>query len=479
MKITAGSEKIFPAFSIAGLALAAALSGCAASVVNPRYQPTTTPTPISGARPSVFLGAVVDRSGGVREIHDVKSGDAYPTARPMEEVLREAFMTSFERLGVSLARTAAEADAQISATLKSAVWTSFAAPSSRNPGAMELSVSVRDRNGAVITTENVTGQGMSRGSHPGCCPGSGPSEAIDAALDNLMTNFEDRFANNLADKIAKFSAPAAAPAAATQAARSVDAVPVRSDVDEVPRGASPRRKGHALVIGIEHYREQLPRADFAAGDAKLVGKYVTQTLGYPAENVVVLTNENAARSDVEKYVERWLPNRVEAGDSVFIYFSGHGSPNAATGDAYLVPYDGDPTYLDQTAYPLRRLYGALAKLPTKDVTVVLDSCFSGAGGRSVLAKGARPLVTVETNVGIPESMTVLSAAGGNQLSQSYQEKGHGLFTYYFLKGLGQQAGQPAVNMRKVFEFAAPEVSRISRQNYNNDQFPQWHGGRIP
>ena len=31
-------------------------------------------------------------------------------------------------------------------------------------------------------------------------------------------------------------------------------------------------------------------------------------------------------------------------------------------------------------------------LKAKEVIVAMDACFSGAGGRSVLAKGARPLV---------------------------------------------------------------------------------------
>lgn len=67
-------------------------------------------------------------------------------------------------------------------------------------------------------------------------------------------------------------------------------------------------------------------------------------------------------------------------------------PNPKSGDAYLVPYDGDPAFIDETGYSLKRMYAALGKLPAKEVIVALHSCYSGAGGRSVIAKGSRPLV---------------------------------------------------------------------------------------
>jgi uncharacterized caspase-like protein len=88
-------------------------------------------------------------------------------------------------------------------------------------------------------------------------------------------------------------------------------------------------------------------------------------LGFPEENVITLTNEHATYIDLSKYIEDWLPKNVEPDSSVFIYYSGHGAPNPKTGDAFLLPYDGDPNFIDRTGYPLRKLYGNLAKLPAK------------------------------------------------------------------------------------------------------------------
>jgi len=256
-------------------------------------------------------------------------------------------------------------------------------------------------------------------------------------------------------------------------------VPV-SDVDKVPTVSRKSRKNaYAVVIGIESYREKLPKADFAERDAKLVGEYLTRVLGYPEENVIVRTNDRATRTDLAKYFENWLPNNVEKDSSVFVYYSGHGTPNTKTGEAYLVPYDGDPTFVETTAYPMKQLYAALDKLPVKDITVVLDSCFSGAGGRSVLAKGARPMVLSMENVAMATGKAVvLTASGGDQISNSFEEQGHGLLTYYFLKGLqgeGDANKDGTIEMVELYDYVKPNVQRIARKQYNNEQTPQLIG----
>jgi hypothetical protein len=245
---------------------------------------------------------------------------------------------------------------------------------------------------------------------------------------------------------------------------------VKSDVDELPAiKAKPNKNSYAIVIGIENYRQKLPKADYAVADAKTMTEYLTKVMGYPEENVVTLTNEHAAKSDFEKYFEKWLPNNVEKDSSVFIYYSGHGAPNTKTGDAYLVPYDGDPSFIEQTGYPLKKLYESLNKLQAKEIIVALDSCFSGAGGKSVIAKGARPLVmNLEHDIKLSKNMTVMSASSGDQISSTYEEKGHGLFTYFMLKGIKDGI----IEIGELFDYLKPHVGRTARKVYNNEQTPQ-------
>lgn len=98
------------------------------------------------------------------------------------------------------------------------------------------------------------------------------------------------------------------------------------------------------AVNSSEAREQV-KSDFATQDARLVSDYLIKVLGYPEENVITLLDDRALKSDFEKYFEQWLFNNVENGSTVFIYYSGHGSPNPQTGDAFLVPYDGDPTFI--------------------------------------------------------------------------------------------------------------------------------------
>lgn len=215
----------------------------------------------------------------------------------------------------------------------------------------------------------------------------------------------------------------------------------------------------AVIIGIERY-QSLPKTDFSYNDAKLVREYM-RALGFAERNIEYLVDDRATLSAIKKVVETRLPNIVKPSSRVLIYYSGHGSPDAATGEAYIVPFDGDPQYLADTAYPLRRLYEKLGRLPAKDILVVTDACFSGTGGRTVLAKGARPIVMMDETrkPRVPDNVIVLSATQGAQISTFFPEKEQGLFTYYFLKAL--QEGKKDVY--SIYQYVKPLVEDEARR----------------
>ena len=233
---------------------------------------------------------------------------------------------------------------------------------------------------------------------------------------------------------------------------------------------------YAVVMGVEDYRD-LPRVDYAKRDAEMIKQYLVRSLGYREQNVVLLLNDRATKSGLEARIEKWLPKQVAAHPDaeVFVYYGGHGAPDVNTNEAFLVPYDGDPAFLESTGYPVKRLYQLLSQLPVAQVTVVMDSCFSGAGGRSVIAKGTRPmLIKVDNPLLASPNMLVISAAGGNQISSAMPEKRHGLFTYYFLKGLQGEADvnkDGAVDVEELFGYIRPNVETEARR-MNAEQSPQ-------
>ena len=287
---------------------------------------------------------------------------------------------------------------------------------------------------------------LKKGADPGITTNEGKTpiriaqDSGNTTIAKILSKAEEKFLKGNED-----SAAAYAPKPAIKDTAIID-------IHTIPDfKAIPRQNDIAVIIGIENY-QSVPKSDFSKSDAGIMKDYL-KAIGFQERNIELLTDEKATFSGITKTIEAWLPNRVKKESKVFIYYSGHGAPEPQTGDAYLVPFDGDPNYLSVTGYSLKRLYENLGKLQVEEVVVLLDSCFSGAGGRSILAKGARPLVMMADVSAISSNMAVLSATQGTQISTSSPEKGHGVFTYYFLKAL--KDGKNTVS--EIYEYIKPLV----------------------
>ena len=312
--------------------------------------------------------------------------------------------------------------------------------------------------------EVVRGEGAS---HPRDTPGfvavPRMKRAVELAAHQCLTSAAKALVDSqaLADYAAGRRPAAAAPAAPAEAA-------IASDVDSPVYRFPPSDKNFALVVGIDKY-QAIPRAEFAERDARAVREHL-KGLGYPDRNVVFLTGAKAGKAAFEKYVEQWLPANVGADSKVLVYYSGHGSPSTTAGDAYLMPWDADSKFVETTGYPVSRLYARLNALKARRVVVALDACFSGAGGRSVLARGVRPLVAkVDTGADQIGRLAVLSASGADEITGAELSQGHGLFTYYLLKGLNSTRGEATV--AGLFDYLSPLVRDAARRD-NRDQTPQ-------
>ena len=235
--------------------------------------------------------------------------------------------------------------------------------------------------------------------------------------------------------------------------------------------ASPQPTAYALIVGIERYRD-VPSPTGARQDAQRFAQLARQTLGIPESHVVLAIDDRASKGDIEKHLS-WLKANVQPGGRIYFFFSGHGAPEPSSGTSYLLPYDGDPRSLDQTALTLGSVLKSLSDTRAKDVVAILDSCFSGAGGRSVLPPGARPLVRVrETSASA--RLALFTASSGSEISGPTPGGAGGLFTHYVTEGLGTgQAdadGDGQVTMRELLDWVKPRVSREAKRD-NRDQNP--------
>ncbi len=249
---------------------------------------------------------------------------------------------------------------------------------------------------------------------------------------------------------------------------------IKSDVDAPTYHSPIKPDDFAVVVGVEKYAGGVMPSEFSERDAVSVQKHFL-ALGVPDEHLRLLLNETATKSDLAAYLEDWLPKNVKKDSRVYFYFSGHGAPNPDTGEAYLVPFDGNPEFLTKTAYPLKRLYGDLLKIPAHRVIVILDSCFSGAGPRSIIRPGLRPLETHINPGFVPGNgkIVVLTAARDNQTAEVLKRQGHGLLTYYFLRGLNGKAlnNLKHISMGSLYDYLSPEVESQADLK-NHSQNPQ-------
>ncbi|MEK9145722.1 MAG: caspase family protein, partial [Elusimicrobiota bacterium] len=324
---------------------------------------------------------------------------------------------------------------------------------------------------------------------PGTIPGAAKAQG-----DSALLSSPHRAKAQADEALSLVSIPGAKPAAATRipAGTAPARLPAEESSDEAPEAAprpsshasdvdrptyklGPRPADYALIVGVEKY-SKLPAASFAERDAAAVRKHL-EAMGFPPRNIIHLKGQAATRGALQGYIEEWLPRNIKPESTLFFYYSGHGAPDPKTGEAFLVPWDGDAMFLQSTAYPLKQLYSSLAKLKAKEIVIALDSCFSGAGGRSVLAAGARPLVTKVDEGVVPRgNITLFAAASGDEITGSLDEQGHGMFTYYFLKGLGGAAkdSSGAVTAKSLYEYLRPNVQdEANRQN--REQTPRLVG----
>jgi uncharacterized caspase-like protein len=223
----------------------------------------------------------------------------------------------------------------------------------------------------------------------------------------------------------------------------------------------------ALIIANENYQEveDVPKA---SNDGIVFAEYCEKTLGIPKTNIRLI--KDATLNNIQRHVN-WLSQVMDAYQGkakVLFYYSGHGIPDESNGSAYLLPVDGYGTDVN-TGYSLDKLYTDLGKIPAKSILVFLDACFSGAkrnGGMLASTRG----VAIKAKQNNPKgNIVVLSAAQGDETAYPYEEKDHGLFTYFLLKKLQDTKGD--VLLGTLVDYIISEVKKQSIVVNNKMQTP--------
>ncbi len=231
-----------------------------------------------------------------------------------------------------------------------------------------------------------------------------------------------------------------------------------SDVDlNIPKTGYVNENTFAVIIANEKYEEE-SQVEYALNDGEMFKTYCRDVLGLPETNIRFRANATLNNMLAELDWMRQIASAYGNEAKFIFYYAGHGIPDEATGDAYLLPVDGKGSIL-ATGYSLTKLYEKLGNLPAKRVAVFMDACFSGAKRNGNMMASARG-VAIKAKPAVPKGkMVVLSAAQGDETAYPYKEKRHGLFTYFLLKKLQESRGE--ISMGELADYVIKEVKKRS------------------
>lgn len=232
----------------------------------------------------------------------------------------------------------------------------------------------------------------------------------------------------------------------------------KADVDvNLPITNTSSENTFAVIIANEHYQD-VAAVPYAGNDGTIFAEYCKQSLGLPATNIHLV--KDATLNNMKREIN-WLKQVSDAYKGtakIIVYYAGHGIPDEATKDAYLLPVDGFGTDIT-TGYSLQALYTTLGELQAKSIMVFLDACFSGSMRDGRMMASARGIAIKAKNSTPKGNMVVFSAASGDETAYPYKEKQHGLFTYYILKKLQSSKGN--ITLGDLQSYVRDEVAKRS------------------
>ena len=187
-----------------------------------------------------------------------------------------------------------------------------------------------------------------------------------------------------------------------------------------PGGGAPSDR-YALLVGIDDYPGRQNDLSSSVLDVQLMRTVLVESMGFPASNVVLLTNRDASRSHVLAAFARHLGQAGPDGTALF-YLSGHGLQLHAN-LGVRAPLDTEEDQVDEaflvwgrgesSSVILDDELGLLARQLTTDrALLILDTCHSGTGSRG--AEGSSrvkqvPMDSLEA-LALPSDREVLKAA---------------------------------------------------------------------
>ncbi len=245
-----------------------------------------------------------------------------------------------------------------------------------------------------------------------------------------------------------------------------------STVAQIPTMA-PKTNTRAVVVGISDYLN-IAKLQFAHKDAEAFVEFLRSPAGgnIPAENIKLLTNENATQAQIVNALT-WLDDESLPGDQGIIYFSGHGDVETKMAKmGYLLAYNATKSaYMSGGAIPINWLQAVIANLAEqKQVKVLLiaDACRSGNLAGEATGGSRNTALAMATRF---DYEIKIMSCGPDEVSLEGTDWGGGrsVFSYYLIEGLkgladGSSDGMVdgKVTLREIGRFLQDSVERATQ-----------------
>ncbi len=255
--------------------------------------------------------------------------------------------------------------------------------------------------------------------------------------------------------------------------------------DNIPITTTKNKDAIAVIIGNRRY-QNTKWVNFAENDARIMKEYLIKTLGFREGNIFL--EIDATKGTFENYFgtasiykgKLYSAIKEDVSD-VFIFYSGHGAPSVNNKKGYFIPVECDPKRVELSGYSLDLFYNNLIKMQAKSITVVLDACFSGAE----VLEDISPIRVKQAQTVVNDSRSMIFSSSSNEeVSSWYNAKKHGLFTYFFLKGIhnlnADRNKDNKLTYAELFSYIANKTEGVpyyARRLHSIDQTPTRFGGR--
>jgi uncharacterized caspase-like protein len=208
-----------------------------------------------------------------------------------------------------------------------------------------------------------------------------------------------------------------------------------------------------LLIGVDRYHDStLPSLRYAAVDCQGVGTALAAATGaFPDREFLIhhdLVTETPTLARVETSLHR-IVTQAQPQDTVLIYFSGHGVVEPTTQQTVLCLQDTDRENLLTTGLQIQVVLEMLGHCAAHSQLLWLDACHSGnlnfigtnhdLGESTRLNPIAQLLASLRHQAALSRGFYALLSCDEGQQSWEFPDLGHGVFSYYLMRGLQGEA----------------------------------------